>query len=950
MDHMAEWAWWSGLAVAGGEHAVDLVRAHARDGYPLVRAMRVLGDRAVLNGSEEGSGTCCARRIVPLADLGVRDRRPSRAGDGTTVGVGLTDVADRQVRAHRSTDTCASNIRPAWARASAGMPVPYARAVERTPLQDAVDGWLAEGPLPVEELAERAVTAGLVSPDLDDEGVGPEHHVEWLLERSDAYWSARAHTDDEVVVLARTFTESGMTFTHRVTAEELEAEALDDMPDLSVLLWECRRGLSLDDASGPVEVDYSEMAKPRLAGPSDWIEAVTPGDLLVFTRTDGVLSVAVIDEEELGAGKAEMRALIETASVWIGDGRGSEELPVVMEALAREPTLFRSPVPPVGELLEAIGLERRGHEWGWADEEWQTRQETFKGHDSAIRRLYGFDRCCDRAYERVTDSWLAHTGGAEVDGRALADDLGHGSVTAAFVHAHADAPTLLIRFASALVDTATGRHAAPPLTLLGLAHLRAADPVQAYEALGAAMRADPDFPAAAGALALLELDRGNVSRAHTLAIRDGVDPGLVEWIGDERERQGSLRPTAARNDPCPCGSGRKFKRCCAAGGPLALAQRVPFVLQRIAHYASGPEGHDTLFGLALSAVDGHENVVDAMGRFLEEPFLVDIAIHEGGLGDDYADQRGPLLADDEVALLQQVLDEPRRLWEITAVAQGESLTLRDTGSGDELTVTEHAGSRGREPGELMLARTTTVDGEPMLFGTSLLVPLRDRDRVLRMLDGWVGADGLAMWFGSLFLPPRMANREGEELVLRRTVCEIHDDADAVTAALDETYEREGDELVWHEMFEVDGHDRVVRGTLRLDEGILTIESNSEERQERMLATLDELVEYTIADDGEIDDFDTGDEDAESFGPSDPDDMPEEVRELVERSIREYEQRWVDESVPALGDLTPRQALDDPTRREDLLALLRGMRSHEPPEGAIGMSVDRIERLLGIERR
>ena len=29
-------------------------------------------------------------------------------------------------------------------------------------------------------------------------------------------------------------------------------------------------------------------------------------------------------------------------------------------------------------------------------------------------------------------------------------------------------------------------------------------------------------------------------------------------------RQG---PKVGRNDPCPCGSGRKYKQCCAAGAP-----------------------------------------------------------------------------------------------------------------------------------------------------------------------------------------------------------------------------------------------------------------------------------------------------------------------------------------------------------------------------------------------
>ncbi|HAS11017.1 MAG TPA: hypothetical protein DCS55_10960 [Acidimicrobiaceae bacterium] len=121
----------------------------------------------------------------------------------------------------------------------------------------------------------------------------------------------------------------------------------------------------------------------------------------------------------------------------------------------------------------------------------------------------------------------------------------------------------LERFATALAETTSGRHRAPALTLLGLALLRGREPERAYQSLDTAVRADADFPAAAGALALLELDRGNLSRAHTLAVRDGIDPGLVEWIADEKARQSELRPAAGRNDPCPCGSGKKFKRCCA---------------------------------------------------------------------------------------------------------------------------------------------------------------------------------------------------------------------------------------------------------------------------------------------------------------------------------------------------------------------------------------------------
>jgi SWIM/SEC-C metal-binding protein len=48
----------------------------------------------------------------------------------------------------------------------------------------------------------------------------------------------------------------------------------------------------------------------------------------------------------------------------------------------------------------------------------------------------------------------------------------------------------------------------------------------------------------------------------------GVEPDKPENTADlETLMQGGTAPirraqTVGRNDPCPCGSGRKFKRCC----------------------------------------------------------------------------------------------------------------------------------------------------------------------------------------------------------------------------------------------------------------------------------------------------------------------------------------------------------------------------------------------------
>ncbi len=51
----------------------------------------------------------------------------------------------------------------------------------------------------------------------------------------------------------------------------------------------------------------------------------------------------------------------------------------------------------------------------------------------------------------------------------------------------------------------------------------------------------------------------------------GIEPDKAEDISDlERKLTPPVRRAAAkvgRNEPCPCGSGRKYKKCCALSNP-----------------------------------------------------------------------------------------------------------------------------------------------------------------------------------------------------------------------------------------------------------------------------------------------------------------------------------------------------------------------------------------------
>jgi hypothetical protein len=73
-----------------------------------------------------------------------------------------------------------------------------------------------------------------------------------------------------------------------------------------------------------------------------------------------------------------------------------------------------------------------------------------------------------------------------------------------------------------------------------------------------------------------------------------------------------------------------------------------------------------------------------------------------------------------------------------------------------------------------------------------------------------------------------------------------------------------------------------------------------------------------------------------------------MAEIAAQVIREKEVEWLDESIPALGGLTPREAADDPTRREDLLALLVEFERRDlPGTGFTSFNAKRIRTLLGL---
>jgi hypothetical protein len=278
----------------------------------------------------------------------------------------------------------------------------------------------------------------------------------------------------------------------------------------------------------------------------------------------------------------------------------------------------------------------------------------------------------------------------------------------------------------------------------------------------------------------------------------------------------------------------------------------------------------------------------------------------------------------------------RSVFEVERVNPGESVTVRDVRSGDTHDVHERTASRQLKPGQLICARVVPAGDSMQFFGGVEPIALHERDPLIDLLDNEPDPVELMATLSRRFAPVTLTNTEGEPLAICEATVRV-DDPDGIDSALDETYDRvDGEAPRWHESVTSHGMPHI-RAVLVRDGDTLRIETNSEERMDRVLATL-----VPIHDAREAAELAAQLPAAEEvLDPGDP-----AVAAMLDEFIREYEPKWLDEPIPALDGHTPRQAADDPTRRGDLVKLLDSFPAVEDTPGR--MSAERLRSALGLE--
>jgi len=202
---------------------------------------------------------------------------------------------------------------------------------------------------------------------------------------------------------------------------------------------------------------------------------------------------------------------------------------------------------------------------------------------------------------------------------------------------------------------------------------------------------------------------------------------------------GPARSKVSRNAPCPCGSGRKYKKC-----HLPLDERE--------HSARGVNDahHDLDAQLIHALMDFAETRFGHEWRRFEKIFsnasevtqlslpwsVYGYQVQGATVLDWYLEERGRRLSQTERAWLAAQQMAWLSTWEVTEVEPGVSMTLRDLLSDETRHVREEGASRELVVRDVILGRVVDCDGVSLLCGVHPrpLAPL-DAAEVVRRARG-----------------------------------------------------------------------------------------------------------------------------------------------------------------------------------------------------------------------
>jgi len=467
-----------------------------------------------------------------------------------------------------------------------------------------------------------------------------------------------------------------------------------------------------------------------------------------------------------------------------------------------------------------------------------------------------------------------------------------------------------------------------------------------------------------------------------------------------------------RNDPCFCSSGKKYKHChgsATASSPDAVYERIRRYDGESAHhllgYARKKYGEHVLerAWTEYRFSDGTPfEISGPEGDPFTRWFMFSRKQSDGKtLAEMFLAEKGSGIDPDLKTFIEATVHAPYSYFQVIDVEPGEALALRDILLRREVRVRERSASGILQRGHIILARVVELGGICFFMGTgeqvilpgymNELIALREYLETL-VPKGHPLSDAALLEFeedlretyfdlgDAMSRPPDVRITDGDPLAFHTLTYEIPSFEAAFDALkdLEQVVMRRSDDemldgaernragnptgLTLHWLKKGSGTgigDNTTLATLAIRPSKMTVEVNSERRSKR----IQKEIRKRLGDEAVLLRTDVESHEAVmkkiARGPRKPQGSEEHDRLLRESpelraQLKEMTERhwaaWLDEPVPALRGMTPRQAAKDPVGRELLESLLMdfALRNETGKDEITRVDISKLRRGLGME--
>jgi hypothetical protein len=420
---------------------------------------------------------------------------------------------------------------------------------------------------------------------------------------------------------------------------------------------------------------------------------------------------------------------------------------------------------------------------------------------------------------------------------------------------------------------------------------------------------------------------------------------------------------AGRNDPCPCGSGKKYKKCCLSstyvekGKEDSIRERLVRDLQAFfrRHYQDSlddalsifwddfdPEQYLNKATLPLADINFWEWVVfDYVVDEEDDATLVDLFMEESRR-----------ISPDEHRILTMMRNSVISLYEVQEVFPEKGMLLKDLVLGGEYDVREKAATRSVRKWDIFAARLLHIDGTFIMSGAVYPYHLKFKEAILAdiqgefedyridypdaTLDDFLKRNSDIFnfyWYDVIKNPPplKFATTNGEPFLLSKAVFEIKD-KQAVMGGLKniEGFEQDKGDFVWLDKRGKEDSATVL-GNIEVKAGKLILSCNSKERLERGKGLITGHLPDALVH--KADTFQDPMQAVKSLNDSPQDEqenkIPLEIQQRIyDQFMQKHSEKWLNDKIPALDGKTPMQVIKTEEGRRKVVELLKSFENNE----------------------